>query len=568
LQHALRSNNLGNRLRAILLMTLSLGAVTSCANCTSSTGPQQSACANGCPAGTFCDPAGFCAPLDGGTDGGRSDAGHVDAGPQDSGPGDAGPSDAGPADGGNVCVNDGGPVDAGPIFCPADAGPLTAPDAGTLTNWCATPGSWVHDCAGWHVIGTDPAGQANINKYPGAWLNIPVGFCAHHYASVPNARQLRFAPGGELFVASPTNGTTGGGPGGMAAIAVVPDDNHDGVGDSVLTYKSNLGSTQGMLFTPGFFYYQDTQTAASAADAGICQTASGTAIYRESYSPGQRQTTGNAQQVMDVTYYCDSLHWPKTLDISDDGTIYVGNGGDQSEVCTQPGNTAASMPAHGGIVQMTPGTNSAGCTDCEPIVKGLRNPIAVKCHHDGNNHCFATELALDYSAAEGGREKLLPIHSGDNWGFPCCASASLPYLNVTVPCAGNPSMMCPPDCSTVMAEDNSFVIGNTPFGFDFDDWQFPAPWDHHVIVALHGAAGTWAGAKVVAIATDPCTGLTLSSTNTNGSNMGAMVDFATGWDDGTFLHGRPADIEFAPDGRMFVANDTNGEIFWIYPITR
>jgi glucose/arabinose dehydrogenase len=128
------------------------------------------------------------------------------------------------------------------------------------------------------------------------------------------------------------------------------------------------------------------------------------------------------------------------------------------------------------------------------------------------------------------------------------------------------SMACQPDCSTVQNEANSFLIGNTPFGFDFEDLQFPAPWDHRVLVAQHGAAGTWAGAKVVAITTDPCTGLTMMSSNTSGQNTGAMVDFATGWDDGTFTHGRPADIDFSPDGRMFVANDTLGEIFWIAPI--
>ncbi len=49
---------------------------------------------------------------------------------------------------------------------------------------------------------------------------------------------------------------------------------------------------------------------------------------------------------------------------------------------------------------------------------GLRNPIDVKCHRDGNNHCFATELDRDYSTSEGGREKLLPIHASDNWGYP------------------------------------------------------------------------------------------------------------------------------------------------------
>jgi glucose/arabinose dehydrogenase len=57
------------------------------------------------------------------------------------------------------------------------------------------------------------------------------------------------------------------------------------------------------------------------------------------------------------------------------------------------------------------------------------------------------------------------------------------------------------------------------------------------------------------------------STNKDGmGNMGGMSDFATGWDDATLSHGRPAAVAFAPDGRLFVANDNNGVIFWIAPM--
>jgi glucose/arabinose dehydrogenase len=426
-------------------------------------------------------------------DGGFPDGG--DAGFADAGDGgDAGPADAG----------DGGPGDGG--F-----------DAGGRTG-CELPGSWVNDSTGVHVV----PGSTDLTDL--SWLTIPQGFCAHHFANVPNARQIRFAPGGELFVASPVAATTGGGPNGMSAIVVLPDDDGDGFSDALLTFKDGLPSTQGLLFTGGYFYYQN-----------------GTQIMREAYAAGQRIDLGGAELVADITVYSSNLHWPKTLDVSDTGHIYVGNGGDQGESCQQP------MPFHGGILELD------GSAGGNPIIRGLRNPIDVKCHHDGNNHCFATELALDYSASQGGREKLIPIESGDNWGFPCCATANLPYSGVT------PT----PDCSTIAADTNSFIIGNTPFGFDFEDTQFPSPWDHRVIVALHGVAGSWAGARLVAIATDPVTGLPLSSSTIDGGDNGSMDDFATGWDDGTHQHGRPSDIAFSADGRMFVANDNSGEILWI-----
>ena len=86
------------------------------------------------------------------------------------------------------------------------------------------------------------------------------------------------------------------------------------------------------------------------------------------------------------------------------------------------------------------------------------------------------------------------------------------------------------------------------------------------MMTLHGVFGTWVGARLVAIATDPQTGLPLASSTVVGGLAGAIADFATGWDDGSLSHGRPADAAFAPDGRLFIANDVTGEIFWIAPV--
>src|SRR5262249_6512863 len=146
----------------------------------------------------------------------------------------------------------------------------------------------------------------------------------------------------------------------------------------------------------------------------------------------------------------------------------------------------------------------------------------------------------------------------DDWGFPCCATKDVPYQGLSPV----------PDCSGVVAEGNSFVIGNTPFSFDIEPGAglWPSPWSGSVFIPLHGVVGSWAGARIVAIATDPATGLPLASTNLQGEPSGAMQDFATGWDDMTHLHGRPAAVTFASDGRMFLAHDNGGDIIWIAPL--
>ena len=189
-------------------------------------------------------------------------------------------------------------------------------------------------------------------------------------------------------------------------------------------------------------------------------------------------------------------------------------------------------------------------------MKGFRNPINVRCA-PGHNQCFALELARDYTAGQGGREKMSPLHQGDDWGFPCCASHQLAYSGspTPAPTAPAPSPRTTRSTSaTRPSASTSRAASGSPCG------------TASAYVVTHGAAGTWAGARMVSISIDPTTGLPDPSTNIyDGGNIG-MVDFATGWDDGTHMHGRPSAARLASDGRLFVANDNNGVIFWIAPL--
>jgi glucose/arabinose dehydrogenase len=288
---------------------------------------------------------------------------------------------------------------------------------------------------------------------------------------------------------------------------------------------------QGMLFTPGFFYYQDG-------------TPPGTKIMRVPYANGDLKPSATPEVVADVNGYTSTLHWPKTLDVADDGSIYVGNGSDQGEGCVFP------HPFHGGILKIDPAPGGPNPNGAQ-IAKGFRNPIAVRCAR-GKNQCFALELALDYSAGGGGREKMIPIRQGDDWGFPCCAAKGLAYPGVPYT-----------DCSGVSAETVSFLIGDTPFGLAFEPGTWPGSFKNSAFIATHGAAGSWTGARIVAVTMDPSTGLPVPGSDNMTPDTGGMTDFATGWDDGSLTHGRPAALTFSPDGRLFVANDNTGVIFWI-----
>jgi glucose/arabinose dehydrogenase len=263
---------------------------------------------------------------------------------------------------------------------------------------------------------------------------------------------------------------------------------------------------------------------------------------RVAYRDGDRVAAGQPSLAAEIPYYASTLHWPKALDQGDDGTIYVTNGDDETPGCDLP------LPFRGGVLKLD------GSTTAQPVAKGFRNPIALRCLR-GKNRCFAVELSRDYSGPRGGREKIVPVREGDDWGFPCCATRDLPFSDF--PGA---------DCSGTTPEDVSFLIGDTPFDIDFEPGKWPAPYTGNAFVPLHGAIETWAGARVVSIAIDPSTGWLKPASDIDGANTDAMIDFATGWDDGQFVSGRPAVVAFAHDGRLFLGNDGNGQIVWIAPL--
>jgi glucose/arabinose dehydrogenase len=419
----------------------------------------------------------------------------------------------------------------------SDAISSIAPDAMVPGSFCALPGSVVATANGVAVV----AG-ANPQLPDMSWLRVPVGYCAHHFANVAETRQLRVSPSGDLFVASPSTPTSGGEQRtGLGAVVVLPDDDHDGIADSTVTFlpKADAGiglpQVQGLAFAGGYLYFQD-----------------GATVRRVAFKAGDRAPSASAEKVTTITAPQSSNHWPKVFDLAKDGTLYVTNGSDQGEACL------STRPAVGAVFKVT----SGGGTSL--MAKGFRNAIALRCEAD-HNVCLVAELAKDGSGAEGGREKLVPIREGDDWGFPCCATTNVAYA--TTAFQDNGQTVKASDCAGVTQETVSFQIGHTPFGLDFETGIWTDGWSRRVFVALHGDVGSYIGSRVVALALDS-NGLPLPSSDvpSGASETPTMKDFVTGWDDGRQDHGRATAVAFGPDGRLYIGDDTLGEIFWVAPV--
>src|SRR5262245_64403653 len=94
--------------------------------------------------------------------------------------------------GSSASQGSGGPQDGGKDS-PHDSPPPDAPIYdGPVQGFCTLPGTYRTTANGVEIV---PGGKPGPDLL---WLHLPVGYCAHWFGNVGNARQLRFAPGGEL----------------------------------------------------------------------------------------------------------------------------------------------------------------------------------------------------------------------------------------------------------------------------------------------------------------------------------------------------------------------------------
>ena len=130
---------------------------------------------------------------------------------------------------------------------------------------------------------------------PATGLSVPDDFCIREFTTTPiiEARVMRFAPNGDLFLAALSMSTPGGATNGPGSILVLPDDNGDGCADSVLTFAGgsarpnsscatvesdpdNLACVHGLVFSDGYLYYtRSDEVRRVAYTAGMRSAAKG-----------------------------------------------------------------------------------------------------------------------------------------------------------------------------------------------------------------------------------------------------------------------------------------------------
>jgi glucose/arabinose dehydrogenase len=383
---------------------------------------------------------------------------------------------------------------------PADSGPIVPVDAPPITDDGPVPEEGGTPAGRFCDLGSDLAGTS-----------VPGGFCLRRYAAVKEPRTLVFAPNGDLFVGSPSTGTAGGASGGSGAILVLFDDDHDGNAETA-TFADGVSDVHGLTIGDGFLYFTTQNN-----------------VWRTPYTPGQRRELDGKREDLGLpTSFGTGGRWTHGLAHSVSGALYASRG--------QYGSCGGNPG--GEISRVGMGQSSA-------VASGFRNPMYMRCHFR-DDACAATELGEDGQA--GAKEKLVGIRTtAADYGYPCCYSKDAP-----IPAAQSNA------CAGVRLEDASFVLSDTPFGFDWEHDLWPEPYKGAVFVALHGSfysQPAWAGARVVFARVDATTHMPLEG----------WRDFVGGFGPGGSALERPSDVTFAPDGRLFFADDQGGGVYWIAP---
>ena len=352
-----------------------------------------------------------------------------------------------------------------------------------------------------------------------AGITVPSDFCVRKFADVPTPRVMLFAPNGDLFVSSPRRRTPGAAPAGAGAIFVYRDA--DPEKRSTFAEGDAFQSVHGILIAGNSFYY-------TLADG----------VYKVPFTVGATRIDATAPPTQIASFSTSSVlaRFTHALAVSTDGSIYTTFGQLDNSNCQ-----TTDDPRMGTILRIGPGHDSRG----DIVARGMRNPLFIRCMPWGT--CYAAELSGDVWESVGGTEKLIEVRDGDSFGYPCCVQRGIP----------NPEIVPRPDCSTLAAPRQTFPLHDTPFGFDWErDFGWPEPYNHGFFVGLHGDFANWAHAGLQWAPTDPVTHLPAQPT----------IDFVQGVGRGRTIS-RIGDLRFAPDGRLFFADDQGGAIYWIAPRT-
>jgi glucose/arabinose dehydrogenase len=229
-------------------------------------------------------------------------------------------------------------------------------------------------------------------------------------------------------------------------------------------------------------------------------------------------------------------HSTRTVLIGPDHRIYVSIGSD----C----NVCQEADPHRAAVWVYERDGSHG----RLYARGLRNAVGMAVN-PWNKQIWVTNNGRDYLGDDLPPETVYRLVDQGDYGWPRCHAGNIPD-----PEFGRSAQAC----QGVQAPLVTIQAHSAPLGLAFyptSASQFPPAYRSALYIALHGSwnRSVPTGYKVVRVPLN------------NGQVAGPPQDFITGWlqADGK-VTGRPVGVTVAPDGTLFVSDDTFGLIYHIW----
>ena len=352
-----------------------------------------------------------------------------------------------------------------------------------------------------------PTATSNLpaSSIPG--IQLPQGFQISVYARGLNIpRFMTIGPNGVLLVANR---------GSNSVVALIPGASPTRAAQS-LTLVSDLHDPTSLDMHEGYLYIGEGSSIARVQLSNDLRA-----------GPVERIITGLPE---------GGQHSTRTVLIGPDNHIYVSIGSD-CNVCQESNPYRATVwvynldGSHGRL-----------------YAKGLRNAVGMQVN-PWNNQIWITNNGRDYMGDNTPPETVYTLTDQGDYGWPRCHSGDIPD-----PQFGQSTNAC----QDVQKPLVTMQAHSAPLGLTFYSStarQFPEQYQNSLYIAFHGSwnRSVPTGYKVVRVPLK------------DGKVAGPAEDFATGWLQGNgSVTGRPAGVTVAPDGSLFVSDDTYHVIYHIW----
>jgi glucose/arabinose dehydrogenase len=381
-------------------------------------------------------------------------------------------------------------------------------------------------------------------------LEVPKGWKASVYARVPGARMEAVTPEGHLLVSQPSNGS-------------VVELSGSGT-PSERVVLAGLESPQGLAFAKrgsGWTLYVGESDQIDAYP------------WHDGSVGGQQVI---APDLPDETPAGDDIHREKDVVVAPDGRIYfdVGSSSNASPAdrgYDPPRGVIDSVGPEGGAVKvvMTGVRNGEGLALAPDgtvwTAINNRDEIPYPFHREAEGHGEAFGEVVRSYVNNHPVDEVAPVSQGRDLGWPLCnpeqgkstppgSLADVPFIPDSVT---NPTRKAL-DCAKLRPLEVGLPAHSAPLGMSFlEGTKVPAPWSGGAVIAAHGS---WDREEPRAPAV-----LWLRWDGKHHTLLPAQTLVGGFQESNGERWGRPVDVVPAPEGALYVSDDTAGAVYKLTP---